>query len=705
MGCCGEREKGIVSEEAKWDYLVSSQLSIRTLSDFRSSNCLTRFSYCYVWFLVFVSIAVYGADTFTAVSLLAFDRWSSQLKPPIPFQVTKWIFAGCIIVSFIILAFEMIRAVRVIKRGGIAESYLDRLAAVWYSIGFKGKGWRRFLVFAELTKSRKGVDYVALFVYFQFQTAIRTLVAEAPRQVLNGLTLWTVLKSDIVPEGEHAAPKGKSPVAQFFSNIGALADADYKQAVILSSMLFTFVIWVLSAILLLVAVILYVFFLWHHVPEEDGRLSRYCRRKVDSRLARIVQAITRKAMEKDEAKRRKAEARDIKNGIKPKMASRMPTLPSLVDDSSSDKDYKFEHSRHNSVSTLDTLPSYQPNGPRRTDSNLSQSTMARQPTLPDLDDAKPRPAPSRSVTQSSYGSNAPLLTQAGEMGYSDPNRAESPVPPVPTYPGPNNGPRPGQMGRSMTGNSMNSMNSQRSFTPGSRPGTANGGPPGRGPSSRGPPGSRGTPNPGGYGPPSRSNTGFSSLGPNRNTPGPSPVSPISPFDQRNGPDPAYAGEYEMSPVAVSPEDYFSRQPLPQPPQMRAAQTPRPQSPYGAQPQPRSQSPYDRRQGPSAPPQQQRTASPGSGPGGYVAFNPNAHGQPASTPTPPPMQMGMGGRGPSAPQRSMTAPMPPPQGQGQGQGQGQMGMRGPPGGPTQRSASARPQQQQQQQHGWNGGYAL
>lgn len=35
--------------------------------------------------------------------------------------------------------------------------------------GKEGRGYRRFLVFAELTKDRKAAEYVALYAYFSFQ--------------------------------------------------------------------------------------------------------------------------------------------------------------------------------------------------------------------------------------------------------------------------------------------------------------------------------------------------------------------------------------------------------------------------------------------------------------------------------------------------------------------------------------------------------
>jgi hypothetical protein len=117
-------------------------------------------------------MAVYGVDTFTAANLLLFDKWSSDIEITqlVPFDIAKWIFSVCIILSVVNLLYEHIRANRVMRRGSVAECYLDSLAARLESIRFgKGQGYKRFLVFAELTKSKKGAEYVALFSYFSFQ--------------------------------------------------------------------------------------------------------------------------------------------------------------------------------------------------------------------------------------------------------------------------------------------------------------------------------------------------------------------------------------------------------------------------------------------------------------------------------------------------------------------------------------------------------
>lgn len=70
-----------------------------------------------------------------------------------------------------LLVYRWIRAIRVIRSGVVAASYLDPLAVRVQSVrvGEEGRGWRRFLLFAALTKGRKGAEYVALFTYFSFE--------------------------------------------------------------------------------------------------------------------------------------------------------------------------------------------------------------------------------------------------------------------------------------------------------------------------------------------------------------------------------------------------------------------------------------------------------------------------------------------------------------------------------------------------------
>ncbi|KAF7131413.1 hypothetical protein CNMCM5793_004584 [Aspergillus hiratsukae] len=432
MPCCGDREKGPVGREEKWDSV--------NLDDFKSESCLTPFSYFLVYVFLLISIAVYAVDTFTAVNLLAFSRWAGSIEPAIPFTVSRWIFAVCIIISFVLLCLRWLHAIRAMRSGSIARSYLDPLAARVQSIrmGKRGRGWRRFLVFAELTKSKKGAEYVALFAYFSFESWMNTIFADGPRQVVNAITLYSVMKMDLLPGGEHTVDDDKPGIVQFFENFKILAEDNNQRTVVLCGMLFTLVIWVLSILKLASAVVLYLIFLFHHIPSQDGTLNVYCRRKINSRLMRVVRRKVDKALAKSTLNRAPTE---------PNLGlDRKPTLPLVVDMNAEDKTPTVTTLSRSTTQT--TLPPYT--------SRPGTAAPERNPTLPTLPDVSwaEKPALSRTVTQSSAHSDLTSFSGATAVsGYSPLDRGASPAPPVPLVP--SSVPMPGA----------------RSYTPVSRPPT------------------------------------------------------------------------------------------------------------------------------------------------------------------------------------------------------------------------------------------
>ena len=155
-------------------------------------------------------------------------------------------------------------------------------------------------------------------------------------------------------EGPH--DDGDPLILTFFKNIRTLAIEQRTQALILSSMAFTLVIWIISMLLLLLALLFYIFFIWHYVKDET--LTGYCRRKVETRLAKIVKAKTDKIWAKQEAQNRLDLEKKGKDGLDEVPApfggmKRQPTLP--VFDDSPPKAGGFL-SRTGSVATL---PRYQ----------------------------------------------------------------------------------------------------------------------------------------------------------------------------------------------------------------------------------------------------------------------------------------------------------------------------------------------------------
>ncbi|KFY87821.1 hypothetical protein V500_06739 [Pseudogymnoascus sp. VKM F-4518 (FW-2643)] len=436
MLCARKKAKDIKLEE-KWDFI--------SLQDFKASSFFEYLAYGYLWCSLLISIAVYGVDTFTAYNLIALNKFTS-IEPVIKLDISKWIFTGCIIASWVNVIYEHIRAHLIIKRGAVAESYLDSLAVRLQAIRVfgQGRGWKRFLVFSELTKSKKGAEYVALFTYFSFQSWIRVIFCSGPRQVINALTLRSVYIAVLDPKDKDAA----SSILQFFKNFGILADQDKKQAVVLSGMVFTLVVWIFAALSLLLAMLFYLLFLWHYIPNGDGGLSGYCERKINGRLHKIVSVKINKAIEEEERKRVKANQKAFKNGEKP-ILNRQATLPTLFD-TKDDKLPTTPMLGRNDTTT--TLPMY---------SSRPGTPSSQQPTLPGLElsnmDQK-RPVPSRlntATSAGSYGASSGLVANAADMGYS---RSGSPAPPMPGQEGSNGMPFPAPQ-RSMTGMTNSSQGS------------------------------------------------------------------------------------------------------------------------------------------------------------------------------------------------------------------------------------------------------
>lgn len=223
-------------------------------------------------------------------------------------------------------------------------------------------------------------------------------------------------------------------ITGFFEKIKILAEEDYQQALILSGMCFTLVIWVFSALFLLAAVLFWIFFLCHWIPAADGGLSGYCERKVTKTLMKIVTKTVNKALAREEANRVKAEIKATKrNGEKPhpNIAAALPTLPNIGPVEKMDQPPML-----NRNDTMMTLPPYtsRPGTPGGTDA----------PPVPDM------PVPTRRGTTASIASFASRATSRSGTGYG---RLASPVPEVPPL---NYGEQP--LSRTAT------MNSQGSYS-------------------------------------------------------------------------------------------------------------------------------------------------------------------------------------------------------------------------------------------------
>ncbi len=257
-------------------------------------------------------------------------------------------------------------------------------------------------------------------------------MCSGPRQAVNALTLLGVYNAKVSAAGNNV----ESTLIDFFAKLKSLFDEDARQAVILMGMLFTLVIWVFSALSLLLAFLFFVFFLWGYIPSAYGGLSGFCSQKINKRLTTIVTKKVNKAIFEEERRRKKAEFKAAKKTGERPAQELQATIPDVGDDKLPEMPMLHRND------TMTTLPPY-----------TSRPGTPGSFELGSMDQKRPS-MPSRSGTSaSSFSTRAPLLNNAAEPGYG---RSGSPAPSIPTLPdvgGNNYGPP------SRTGTSA----SQRSF--------------------------------------------------------------------------------------------------------------------------------------------------------------------------------------------------------------------------------------------------
>lgn len=230
---------------------------------------------------------------------------------------------------------------------------------------------------------------------------IRVIFCSGPRQVVNAVTLYSVYTAKLEVDGKNF----ESSLESLFDKIKALAQQDYQQALILSGMLFTLIIWVFSALSFILACLFYVTFLWGWIPKQDGGLSGYCERKINKRLMAIVSKKVEAALADQEKQRKKAELKAAKKAGALPPEERKATLPTLMPEKS-DKPSDMPPLFRND--TVATLPAYtsRPGTPGQGD----QFEMNKLP-----------PMPTRTNTNMTTSSRAPLLGAGADMGVSTPN--------------------------------------------------------------------------------------------------------------------------------------------------------------------------------------------------------------------------------------------------------------------------------------------
>ncbi|BGP43940.1 Potassium transporter [Rhodotorula kratochvilovae] len=316
MCCSSAKWKREVVPDHKFDFIDVAQFHSKTFG--------TRLSYAWFWTLFLISIAVYIADIYTLIALLASNRWSGQILQSeaaqddskssnvleVPFSIGKWIFFGCIIFSFLLLLWEARKARAIVKSRDISYAFTNVMSHNWYAL----RSYNHFCFFSQIDNSKKKKDNFAFFVFFTFKGWKRLLLADAPRQVINAITLWSFGKSQ-----------------NWTTDFGVYFSGSLVKQLALATMLFTVAIFIISALQLLVAAVMYVPLLCY----IQGNLKEYACHKVDKRIAELMKRKNRRRLAKEAELARREAAGDFRH-LKDKKTGKLvgaprpqPTLPKI----------------------------------------------------------------------------------------------------------------------------------------------------------------------------------------------------------------------------------------------------------------------------------------------------------------------------------------------------------------------------------------
>ncbi|KAJ8463077.1 hypothetical protein ONZ45_g17710 [Pleurotus djamor] len=288
---------------------------------------MMRMKYLWLYIIVLKSFLVYISDISTAITMLTTTPWTKEIFDrcqkidgcvPINFDVTKYLFLGCIIFSFLLLAYESRKAKKIIQSRDISFAFTNVLANNYYSL----RSYDHFCFFDHISNSTKLSDDFAFFVFFTFKSWKRLLLADGPRQSINALTLYAIFLS------KKDDPRDWYDINKYFDG------NSFSTSALTVSTFFTVSVFAGSLLLLIVAAICYVPLLIH----IRGNLKEYCCHKVDKRIDAIIKRRNQQRL-KEASKQAQREAQGDFSHLKNKKGELIakplpqPTLPNLsVDD-------------------------------------------------------------------------------------------------------------------------------------------------------------------------------------------------------------------------------------------------------------------------------------------------------------------------------------------------------------------------------------
>lgn len=224
-----------------------------------------------IWGLTTLKSIMIVSDIYTCIKLLAFNVWSNNyVEPYVPFNISKWLFSICILISLFLMVIDVLEGYQIYKTKKISLCYINNWSRTILSL----RSYAIFCLFDKITPS--GFQQRLTFLtYFELKNCSKLLFADTPRQIINGLTLWSVL---LTKNERNKNLKDFQSLIGIWNKIKWIVKNNYEEAIILGFMLLSFLIWLIFITKFWVAMIAFfrVYYIVVKREKFDGLKEYIC---------------------------------------------------------------------------------------------------------------------------------------------------------------------------------------------------------------------------------------------------------------------------------------------------------------------------------------------------------------------------------------------------------------------------------------------
>lgn len=321
------------------EQLVGKDPTLITFNEITGEHRYNRYG---LWIVIdFIALLVttllrflfLASDIYTLVQIYVLSNWDDYHSISyVPILVYRIIFTVCIGLYIIFLIFSIATGIHIFHKNYVISSYLHAVAREFNSL----RSYERFCIYENIT-TKSLHDWLALLIYQSLHyDMFLWLLSDTPRQVLNGATIAYSISNSFQS-----------------SNIGAIireiAQTNKREAILLSFMTFSFVVWVFFSMKYLILILSAICIVPSIKRRTHLSYSQGCKS--------IVAASVMKMYEKEERKKRKSmmHKRKIPSVIKDDSMADI----TFGQDDSSKTSFAYEKNPFSDVNGFPKPPSYQ----------------------------------------------------------------------------------------------------------------------------------------------------------------------------------------------------------------------------------------------------------------------------------------------------------------------------------------------------------